>query len=50
VIAAKGIVRFPEISKDATGGSKAEYFLVGSFASWALVMIAALMISLGPTR
>ena len=50
VIAAKGIVRFPEISKDAAGGSKAEYFLVGSFASWALVMIAALLIALGPTR
>jgi len=47
VIAAKGIVRFPEISRDAAGGSKAEYFLVGSFASWALVMIAALLIGLG---
>jgi len=50
VIAAKGIVRFPEISKDATGGSKAEYFLVGSFASWALVVVAALVITVAPTN
>ena len=46
VIAAKGIVRFPEISKDETGGSKAEYFLVGSFASWALVVVVATLIAL----
>jgi len=46
VIAAKGIVRFPEISKDDTGGSKAEYFLVGSFASWALVVVVASLVAL----
>jgi len=46
VIAAKGIVRFPEISKDDTGGSKAEYFLVGSFASWALVVVVATLVAL----
>ena len=46
VIAAKGIVRFPEISKDETGGSKAEYFLVGSFASWALVVVVATLVAL----
>ena len=46
VIAAKGIVRFPEISKDETGGSKAEYFLVGSFASWALVVVVATLVKL----
>ncbi|GAA3867849.1 hypothetical protein GCM10022381_09130 [Leifsonia kafniensis] len=38
VIAAKGIVRFPEISKDGSSGSKAEYFLVGSLVSWALAL------------
>ncbi|TQL47663.1 hypothetical protein FB562_0729 [Homoserinimonas aerilata] len=47
VIAAKGIIRFPEISKDDAGGSKAEYFLVGSFASWALVLAVAVLLQLG---
>ncbi|MCW2798900.1 MAG: hypothetical protein JWQ70_372 [Aeromicrobium sp.] len=37
VIAAKGILRFPEISRD-TAGTKAEYVLVGSFVSWALAL------------
>lgn len=45
VVAAKGIIRFPEISKD-TEGSKAEYFLVGSFTSWALVAAVGLLIGL----
>lgn len=47
LVAAKGIIRFPEISKDTSGGSKAEYFLVGSFASWALVLLVALLVTLG---
>jgi len=45
VIAAKGIIRFPELSaqrKDAAAGSGidevTEYFLVGSFASWIVAM------------
>ena len=50
LVAAKGIIRFPEISRDAIGGSKAESFLVGSFASWALVMLTVLLIILGATR
>ncbi len=50
LVAAKGIIRFPEISKDAVGGSKAEYFLVGSFASWALVLLVALLVALGASR
>ena len=49
IVAAKGIIRFPEISKDALGGSKAEYFLVGSFASWALVLLVVLLIVTGST-
>jgi nitrate reductase NapE component len=38
LFAAKGIVRFPEISADGAGGSKAEYFLVGSLVSWAVAL------------
>ncbi|WP_344335679.1 hypothetical protein [Brevibacterium salitolerans] len=40
VIAAKGIVRFPEIQQDS-GGTKAEQFLVGSLVSWVLALAAA---------
>lgn len=40
LLAAKGIVRFPEISNDAARGSKAEYFLVGSLVSWAVAIAA----------
>ena len=39
VVAAKGILRFPEISRDSAGGSRAEYVLVGSFVSWALAFV-----------
>ncbi|ROP50285.1 MULTISPECIES: hypothetical protein [unclassified Rathayibacter] len=45
VFAAKGIVRFPEISRDGEGGSKAEYFLVGSLVSWALALGAAALVA-----
>lgn len=41
LVAAKGIVRFPEISRDSAGGSKAEYFLVGSLVSWAVAIALA---------
>ncbi|MGL3806951.1 hypothetical protein ACSYDW_12730 [Paeniglutamicibacter sp. R2-26] len=41
LIAAKGIVRFPEISNDGATGSKAEYFLVGSLFSWGLALAGA---------
>lgn len=40
LLAAKGIVRFPEIANDAARGSKAEYFLVGSLVSWAVAIAA----------
>lgn len=43
LVAAKGIIRFPEISRDGAG-AKAEYFLVGSFASWAVVLVVTLLI------
>jgi hypothetical protein len=39
VVAAKGILRFPEISRDSTDGLRAEYVLVGSFVSWGLALV-----------
>ena len=39
VIAAKGILRFPEISRADDDGDIAEYVLVGSFASWVLALL-----------
>jgi len=46
VFAAKGIVRFPEISRDGDSGSKAEYFLVGSLVSWTLALACAGLVAL----
>lgn len=46
LIAAKGIVRFPEIQADQQNGNKAEYFLVGSFVSWALAIGASGLVHL----
>lgn len=42
VLAAKGIVRFPEISRD-DDGDRAEYFLVGSLVSWVVALSLALL-------
>lgn len=39
VVAAKGILRFPEISRDKPDGLRAEYVLVGSFSSWGLALL-----------
>lgn len=44
VLAAKGIVRFPEISRDDDGGDRAEYFLVGSLVSWVVALAAAFLV------
>lgn len=44
VLAAKGIVRFPEISRDEEGGSRAEYFLIGSLVSWLIALAAAFLV------
>jgi len=44
VLAAKGIVRFPEISKDGETGARAEYFLVGSLVSWVIGLGAAFLV------
>lgn len=45
IVAAKGVIRFPEISQDKAG-QKAEEFLVGSFASWILAVLGAVTIHL----
>lgn len=39
IVAAKGVLRYPEISKDEPDGSKAEYVLVGTFVSWAVALV-----------
>jgi hypothetical protein len=51
VVAAKSIIRFPELSAqrndaEATAGidEVTEYFLVGSFASWLLAMAALVLV------
>jgi len=44
VLAAKGIVRFPEISRDGESGARAEYFLVGSLVSWVTALAGALLV------
>ncbi|WP_374006999.1 hypothetical protein [Leifsonia sp. LS-T14] len=41
LLAAKGIVRFPEISADGRRGSKAEEFLIGSLVSWTIAGLIA---------
>lgn len=44
LIAAKGIVRYPEISADRGAGSKAEEFLIGSLTSWALAGVGVVLV------
>ncbi|WP_295839624.1 hypothetical protein [uncultured Microbacterium sp.] len=44
VLAAKGIVRFPEISRDRDDGNRAEYFLIGSLVSWVTSLAAAFLV------
>ncbi|MBO9626098.1 MAG: hypothetical protein J7484_06965 [Microbacterium sp.] len=44
MLAAKGIVRFPEISRDGETGARAEYFLVGSLVSWVMALGAAFLV------
>ena len=44
VIAAKGVIRFPEINKDQDG-RKAEEFLIGSMTSWILAVLAIAAVS-----
>nr|WP_282441909.1 hypothetical protein [Micrococcus luteus] len=44
LMAAKGIVRFPEISADRGAGSRAEEFLIGSLTSWGLAAAGAVAV------
>lgn len=44
LLAAKGIVRFPEINKDEKNGTKAEEFLIGSLISWGLAGGGAVLV------
>ena len=44
MLAAKGIVRFPEISRDGETGARAEYFLVGSLVSWIMALGVAFLV------
>lgn len=46
VLAAKGIVRFPEISADRARGTKAEEFLIGSLVSWTTAGAGVLLVRL----
>jgi len=46
LLAAKGIVRFPEIAEDSASGNKAEEFLVGSMTSWSIAAAGAGYIAL----
>lgn len=44
IVAAKGVVRFPEISADRGGGAKAEEFLVGTLCSLLIAGLSVLAI------
>ena len=44
MLAAKGIVRFPEISKDGETGARAEYFLVGSLVCFVIALSAEFVV------
>lgn len=48
VVAAKGLLRFPELQRDAAAGPSdvTEYFLIGSFASWLLALAGAALVTL----
>lgn len=46
MLAAKGIIRFPEIQSDAENGNKAEVFLVGSMGSFLFALLGALIVQL----
>ena len=48
LVAAKGVVRFPEISADRVGGTKAEEFLVGTLCSFLLASLAVLTVVVRP--
>lgn len=47
VVAAKGLLRFPELQREVPGPSDVtEYFLIGSFASWLLALAGLGLVAL----
>ena len=48
VVAAKGLLRFPELQRDERAGPSdvTEYFLIGSFGSWLVAMAGVGLIAL----
>jgi hypothetical protein len=47
VVAAKGLLRFPELQREVPGPSDVtEYFLIGSFASWLLALAGVAVVAL----
>jgi hypothetical protein len=48
VVAAKGLLRFPELQRGARSGptDMTEYFLIGSFASWLLALGGVVLVGL----
>ncbi|MDX6324735.1 MAG: hypothetical protein QOK15_1089 [Nocardioidaceae bacterium] len=47
VVAAKGLLRFPELQREVPGASDVtEYFLIGSFASWLLALAGLAFVAL----
>lgn len=47
VVAAKGLLRFPELQREVPGPSDVtEYFLIGSFASWLLALSGVALFAL----
>lgn len=48
-VAAKGVIRFPEISKDSSG-EKAEEFIIGSVSSWILAALVSMFIRVAVGR
>lgn len=48
VVAAKGLLRFPELQREVRGPSDVtEYFLIGSFASWLFALAGVALVALG---
>jgi hypothetical protein len=48
VVAAKGLLRFPELQREVPGASDVtEYFLIGSFTSWLLALGGVALVALG---
>lgn len=47
ILAAKGILRYPEISGKKSNGALAEYVLIGSLVSWGLALVLVPLLAVG---